>query len=604
MRVPLTGYAEVMSHPSVTSAAEFSPHVLREYALLADGERGALVGPRGNFCWLCVPHWDSDAIFSALVGGPGCFAVTPDDRFVWGGQYEPGSLIWRSRWVTEKGITECREALAFPGDQHRAVMLRRVRPDDAPARLRVVLEAAAGFGHHRMTRIRQEDDGVWTGRTGPLYVRISGAGMLEPGGLGHPDHVLAGLLRVRRDQQHDLVLEIGDEPFDDDPPDPDRTWRTTERAWQQAVPDLSDTLAARDATHAAAVITGMTSTGGGMVAAASMSLPERADLGRNYDYRYVWIRDQCFAGQAVEAAVGAHPLLDAAVAFVSARICEDGPRLKPAYTVRGDAVPDERRITLPGYPGGYDVAGNHVNAQFQLDTLGESLLLLAAASRQDRLDADGWRAVEVAASAIEKRWGEAEAGIWELDDEHWTESRLICVAGLKSVCAAGAPAHRMAEWTALADGILADTARRCVHPGGWWQRAPGDARPDAALLLPALRGALAADDPRTVATLDAVEAELAEDNFVYRFRHRPGPLADEEGAFLLCGFMMALAKHQQGDQIAAIRYFERNRSACGPPGLFSEEYDVHQRQMRGNLPQAFVHAALLETAARLSGARG
>ena len=590
-----------MPTASLTSAVEFSPHVLREYAMLADGERGVLVGPRGDFCWLCLPRWDSDAVFSALVGGPGCFAVTPDERFVWGGQYEIGSLIWRSRWVTDKGLTECREALAYPGDQHRAVMLRRIRPEDAPATLRVVLEAAAGFGHHRLRNVRREDDGIWTGRTGPLHIRLSGAGMVQPGGLGHPDHVLAGVLRVERGQQHDLVLEIADQPLDGDPPDPDQTWHATENAWAARVPTISGTLADRDASHAAAVLNGMTSSGGGMVAAASMSLPERADLGRNYDYRYVWIRDQCFAGQAIATAVGADPLLDASVSFVCDRITSDGPRLRPAYTVSGGDVPDERRISLPGYPGGYDVAGNHVNAQFQLDTLGESLSLLAAAAAQDRLDADGWRAVEIAADAIGKRWSEPEAGIWELDDARWTESRLICVAGLRAVCAAGAPARRMIEWAALADGILADTARRCVHPGGWWQRSPDDHRTDAALLLPPLRGAPAWDDPRTVATIDAVESELAEDNFLYRFRHRPGALADAEGAFLLCGFVMALAKHQQGDHLAAVRYFERNRSACGPPGLYSEEYDVAQRQMRGNLPQAFVHAVFLEAAARLAG---
>ncbi|MGH3554405.1 MAG: trehalase-like domain-containing protein, partial [Mycobacterium sp.] len=72
--------------------------MLREYALLADGERGVLVGPRGDFVWMCVPHWDSEAAFSALLGGPGAYAVTPSDaRFVWGGQYERRSLIWRSR---------------------------------------------------------------------------------------------------------------------------------------------------------------------------------------------------------------------------------------------------------------------------------------------------------------------------------------------------------------------------------------------------------------------------------------------------------------------------------------------------------------------------
>src|SRR5699024_4668221 len=152
----------------------------------------------------------------------------------------------------------------------------------------------------------------------PLYLRLSGAAMVRPGGLGYADHVLAGELRVARDETHDLVLEIADRPFDGDPPDPDRAWSATEHAWAAAVPPVSGTLADTDATHSWAVLRGMTSAGGGMVASASMSLPERADRGRNYDYRYVWIRDQCFAGQAA-AAVGGGPLLDAAVEFVGDR---------------------------------------------------------------------------------------------------------------------------------------------------------------------------------------------------------------------------------------------------------------------------------------------
>ena len=98
-----------------------------------------------------------------------------------------------------------------------------------------------------------------------------------------------------------------------------------------------------------------------------------------------------------------------------------------------------------------------------------------------------------------------------------------------------------------------------------------------------------------MATWRAVADDLAEDGYVYRFRQDARPLGQAEGAFLLCGFLMALAAHQQGDRWRAARWFERNRAACGPPGLFSEEYDVTQRQMRGNLPQAFVHALMLET---------
>jgi GH15 family glucan-1,4-alpha-glucosidase len=139
-----------------------------------------------------------------------------------------------------------------------------------------------------------------------------------------------------------------------------------------------------------------------------------------------------------------------------------------------------------------------------------------------------------------------------------------------------------------------------VHPTGRWQRSPSDPRPDAALLLAALRGAVPADDPRSLATLDSVARDLTDDGYCYRYRPDERPLGDSDGAFLLCGFWLALALAQRGDRTTAARWFERNRAACGPPGLLSEEFDVRQRQLRGNLPQAFVHALLLETAVELS----
>src|SRR6185503_13051387 len=114
---------------------------------------------------------------------------------------------------------------------------------------------------------------------------------------------------------------------------------------------------------------------------------------------------------------------------------------------------------------------------------------------------------------------------------------------------------------------------------------------------PAIRGAVPATDARSLATLRAVEAELSEDGYCYRYRPDERRLGEAEGAFLLCGFWLALAHAQLGEQAAAVHWFERNRAACGTPGLFAEEFDVAQRQLRGNLPQAFVHALLLECAA-------
>ena len=292
---------------------------------------------------------------------------------------------------------------------------------------------------------------------------------------------------------------------------------------------------------------GLTGGGRGMVAAATTSLPERAEQGRNYDYRYVWIRDQAYAGQAA-AAAGGLPLLDDAVSFITARLLDDGPQLAPAYRVDGTAIPDQRGLDLPGYPGGSDLVGNHVNAQFQLDAFGEALLLLAAAASHDRIGPDGIRAAHLAADAIAARRQEADAGIWEIDNRLWTHSRLICAAGLRQAARwIGSRGGEAASWSTLADRMVADAARVSTHPEGYWQRSPDDPAVDAALLFPALRGALPADDPRSTATLRAVIDQLTQDGYAYRFRHGDLPLTHAEGSFTLCGFVTALALHQQGE---------------------------------------------------------
>jgi hypothetical protein len=569
------------------------PHILREYALIADGERGALVGPRGDICWMCFPRWHSDGCFSTLIGGQGTYALTPLARFVWGGYYEHG-LIWTSRWVTDDGTVESREALALPSTSRRAIILRQIRVREGTARIRVTLDPRGAFGRQRMTRLHRDDTGRWTARLGQTRMTWLGAGNAHRVPDGRGGKPLVAVLELREGESHDLMLVLDADGDGGTPPDPDAAWSATEAEWSERLPDLSSPVAPRDARHAYAVLSGLTSTGGGMVAAATMSLPERARQGRNYDYRYAWIRDQCFTGQAV-AQAGPLPLLDDAVRFVSERLLADGDRLAPAYTVDGDPVPAEHNLDLPGYPGGADIVGNWVNRQFQLDAFGEALTLFADAAAHDRLDADGWRAAEIAAAAITRRWREPDGGIWELDPDAWTHSRLICAAGLRRISAHRSQ-RQAAPWLALADAIVADTSRHALHPTGRWQRSPGDDRLDAALLLPAIRGGIPPEDPRTIATLHAIADELTEDGYCYRFRPDERPLGEAEGAFVMCGFLMALAHAQQGDAVRAAHWFERSRTACGPAGLLSEEFDVVQRQMRGNLPQAFVHALLLQCA--------
>jgi GH15 family glucan-1,4-alpha-glucosidase len=584
----------------MTEGPVLAPHALRDYALLADGERGVLVGPRGDFAWMCFPRWHDDAVFGALIGGSSCYTVSPTGRFVWGGHYEDGSLIWRSRWVTETCVVECREALALPARADRAILLRRVIAIKGDPRLSISLAAGANFDRHGMARLKRRDDGVWTAVLGDGRMRWYGAEEAEPADGGVHGSSLALELLLHEGEHHDLVLVLDAEGADDEEPHvPDRLWDATEAAWAERAPDLGhDLIAERDARHAYAMMSGLTSASGAMVAAATTSLPEHAERSRNYDYRYAWIRDQAYAGQAV-AAAGPLPLLDDAVRFVAGRLLADGPDLMPAYTVEGDPVPDESRLGLPGYPGGVDILGNRVRDQFQLDAFGEALLLFAAAAGHDRLDADHWRAAELAAETIERRHTEPDAGIWELEPARWTHSRLCCAAGLRAIAGAAPGRERGPRWLALADELVADAGAHGVARDGHWQRTPEDPRVDASLLLAQIRGAVPVEDLRSRATVEAVLADLVEDDYCFRFRSEDLPLGEAEGAFLVCGFWLALALHQGGDRERALSIFQRNRTACGTPGIFSEEFDVTQRQLRGNLPQAFVHALLLESAVRL-----
>ncbi|MFD0534028.1 trehalase-like domain-containing protein [Actinomadura luteofluorescens] len=157
-------------------AKDSGPKALRDYALIADGERGALVGPHGEYAWMCFPVWDSPPAFAGLLGGPGAYVVQPGPgRWVWGGYYEDRGLIWHSRWVTGDGaILECREALARSAAPGRAVILRRCRAVRGRSRVRALLDVRTGHGAPRMRDVRR-DGPEWTARGGGASLRWRGA---------------------------------------------------------------------------------------------------------------------------------------------------------------------------------------------------------------------------------------------------------------------------------------------------------------------------------------------------------------------------------------------------------------------------------------------
>ena len=506
------------------------PSVLRDYAFIGDGRRGALVDPDGGIAWLCFPTWSDPALFASLLGGRGTFHVSPVGRRVHGGYYEEGTLIWRQRWVTDDGVVECREALSYPGERDRCVILRRITAVDGDARIRIRLDVAREYGRAAGGPWRRDWQG-WRSEGGGIRARLSGLPEAASAARG----VASGLefaLHLHSTESVDLVLEL---QLDDraravaPTPEAAELWRRTEAAWDAAVPPCHGTPAKRDVRQSIAVLRGMTDPDGATVAAASTALPERAEAGRNYDYRYAWVRDTCYIGQAGAAVDGAEPMLTDAVRWVSGRILADGPDTRPAYRPDGRPVPETEHLGLPGYPGGSDIVGNDVRHQFQLDLFGEALLLFARAASRDLLDADGWRAAEIALRAIEANAERPDAGVWEIEPSEWTHSRLICVAGLKAMAEVGAPMRWRTDAQGLADHLLSQADRTSLHPSGRWQRAPDDERVDASLLLAEIRGALPPDDPRSVATRTAIAAELCEDEFLYRFAENGQDLGDARG---------------------------------------------------------------------------
>ncbi len=410
------------------------------------------------------------------------------------------------------------------------------------------------------------------------------------------------MLSLDAEEEHDVVVELSTRPHDG-ALDADDLWARTREAWRAAVPEFRGTAVDVDISHFYAVVSGLMSRHGGMVAAATTALPEHLGGDGNYDYRYSWIRDQCYSGHADAALggdrTGGFPLLDRAVEFIGARLLEDGADLRPAYTVAGEPVPSESRLPLPGYPGARPRAGNHVNEQFQLDVFGEALSLFADAARLGRLDARGWEAARIAADAIAQRWDEPDAGIWELENRWWTHSRLACIGGLRALVP-HATGESAKEWGALADAIEEKVTATCVTSDGRWKRSPDDETVDVALLIPAIRGGLDPSSPTNVRTIEAVLDDLERGGHLFRFQHGDAPLGDTEGAFLLCEAAMSLAMLRMGRRGEAVRWFERVRGCVGPARLFSEEWDVRRGQMRGNLPQAFVHALVAQAAIELS----
>jgi GH15 family glucan-1,4-alpha-glucosidase len=584
---------------------------IEDYAVIGDTQTAALVGKDGSIDWLCLPRFDSEACFAALLGDPphGRWLLAPDAPVTSvRRRYRPDTLILETELQTDGGllrVTDCMPPRERLPDVVRVVECLR---GEVPCKSEVVLRF--GFGGFRPWIHEQEGttwavggpDAVALDADVPVKMEpdaLSSRFILHAGEKAHfvmswcPSHA-----RCRR--QLDPRAALGET---------EKWWRRWARGCTYAGPWRDDVV--RSLITLKSLTYGPT---GGIVAAATTSLPERIGGVRNWDYRYCWLRDATFTLYALMQA-GHKGEAEAWRDWLLRAVGGDPQHVQIFYGPAG-----ERRLTeltlddLPGYEGSRPVRiGNAAVHQLQLDVYGEVIDCLFQAQRSGiPRDEAAWQLQRALLDYLESNWRVPDEGIWEVRGRRraFTHSKVMAWAGvdrcIKMVEGLGfsGPVER---WRALRDQIHADV---CAHgfdaARGTFTQYYGSRELDASALMFPLVGFLPGDDPRVRGTVAAIERELLHDGFVHRYTSSPDVdgLPEGEGVFLPCSFWLAdnLALLGRTDEARAL--YERLLALRNDVGLLSEEYDPTARRFLGNFPQAFTHVALVNTAANLKSREG
>jgi len=587
------------------------PSRIEDYALIGDCETAALVARNGSIDWLCLPRFDSPACFAALLGNEdhGHWQIAPAvpvkkiRRRYW-----DDTLILETEWETSHGKVALIDCMAPRTAVPDLVRIVEGRGGHVPMQLKLTIRFDYGS---IIPWVRHTADGI-RAVAGPDTLDCHSPVELH----GENMHTVA-----------EFTVSPGERlPFwiawsrthDPDPPfqDPEQTLRETEAWWRQWASRCTYEGEWRDAVMRSLItLKALTSaTTGGLVAAATTSLPEKIGGVRNWDYRYCWLRDATFTlyalitGGYIDEACRWRDWLVNAVAGTPSQ-------LQIMYGLAGERrLPELELDWLPGYENSRPVRiGNAATKQHQLDVYGEVMDAMHLARRAGlRHDENSWRVQRAMLRFLETDWKEPDEGIWEVRGprRHFVHSKVMAwVAmdrGVKAVQDFNLPGD-LETWRRVRDEIHDQVCREGFNPRlGSFVQYYGSEFLDASLLMLPLVGFLPADDPRIVGTVKAIQKHLTRDGFVDRYRTVPeiDGLPSGEGAFLLCSFWLADCLAAQGHIDEARKIFERLLSLRNDVGLLSEEYDPETGRLVGNFPQAFSHQGLINTARNLTRAGG
>jgi GH15 family glucan-1,4-alpha-glucosidase len=593
-------------------ASRYAP--IEDYGIIGDLHTVALVGKDGSIDFLCLPSFDSPSVFAALLDAErgGRFQIAPQLGEAARKQlYLPDTNVLLTRFLSSDGVAELSDFMPVEDGGQAHNLVRRVKTVRGEIRFRMHCDPHFDYARatHSVER-RSDREVIFIGRggAGTLTLRLCSSVAMQLA-----DGAAVAEFTLRADESASFVLEVvvADEPSPGRQPDYEsEAFKQTVNFWRRWVARCTYRGRWRETVHRSALTLKLLTSRphGSIVASPTFGLPENIGGGRNWDYRYTWIRDSSFALYGLMR-LGYTGEAEAFMRWVMARVDELEPdgSLQIMYGIDGrHALPEETLPHLEGYMGSRPVRiGNAAYTHLQLDIYGE---LMDAAYLYDKYGSpiphDVWRNIVRLIDWICIHWREQDEGIWEVRGgrQEFLYSRVMCWVAIDRAIRLAAkrsfPAP-LARWHDVRDTIYRDVYERFWDPTRrvFVQAAGSKALDAASLLMPLIRF-VSPTDPRWLSTLHAIEQDLVSDSLVYRYRLGDGytdGLTGQEGTFSMCSFWYVECLSRMGDLHKARFFFEKMLGYANHLGLYGEELGP-QAQHLGNFPQAFTHLALISAA--------
>ncbi|GAA2418234.1 glycoside hydrolase family 15 protein [Streptomyces glaucosporus] len=596
---------------------------IEDYALIGDMQTAALVCRDGSVDWLCLPRFDSHAVFAGLLGtedhgfwrlGP-AHAPGQEPPAATRRRYRGDSLVLESEWDTSRGTVRVIDFMP-PREHHAPQLVRIVEGVSGRVPMRSALRMRFSYG--QIVPWVHKADGRTVAVAGPDSVWVDS----DVDTYGEDLTTYADFTVAPGDR---VAMTISWQPSHQDPPppaEPEAALSATEEFWRTWVEHCTYHGPYREAVVRSLItLKALTyAPTGGIVAAPTTSLPEEIGGVRNWDYRFTWLRDAAITlssllrtGYREEAQAWREWLLRA--------VAGDPENLQIMYGIAGERELGETELPwLPGYEGSQPVrVGNGAAGQLQLDVYGEVIEALHLAHMTGLARNDYASLLQIKLIGyLEDHWADPDEGIWEVRGprRHFVHSKVmawVAVDRTIRLIESGEVDGPLERWKRLREAIHRDVCEKGYDPErNTFTQSYGSRELDASLLLIPQVGFLPPDDKRVIGTIEAIQRELSTpDGFVMRYptsgdEEGLDGLSGDEGAFLACSFWLADDLAMIGRVEEARRLFEKLLSLRNDLGLLAEEWDPRLQRQVGNFPQAFSHVPLIDTALRLtaSGAYG